>query len=130
MNFFVNNQENVQTNPSVRSINTRNKRHHHRPVANLSRFQKSSFYSTVRILNILPYGVTNIQNERAQFQVALRRYLNAHCFYSVDEFLMCTDTLTKSPAAERSGSCRDLSKILAKLTETTDGQDRHKTALV
>jgi hypothetical protein len=130
MNLFVNNQGKFQTNPSVRSINTRNKRHHHRPVASLSCFQKSAFFSSIRILNILPYGVTNIQNEKARFKAALRMYLNAHCFYSVDEFLMCTDTLTKSPAAERSGSCRDVSKILAKLTEATDGQDRHNTALV
>jgi hypothetical protein len=26
-------------------------------------------------------------NENAQFKVALKRYLNIHCFYSVEEFL-------------------------------------------
>jgi hypothetical protein len=40
MNFFVNNQENFQANSSVHSINTRNKHHLHRPIANLSCFQK------------------------------------------------------------------------------------------
>jgi hypothetical protein len=91
MYFFFNNQESFQTNPSVHGINTRNKHHLHIPVANLSYFQKSAFYSSIRIFSILPHSVTNLKNEKARFKVALRRYLNAHCFYSVDEFLMCAD---------------------------------------
>jgi hypothetical protein len=90
---FVNNEENFQTNSSVHSFNTRNKHHLHRPIANLSCFQKSAFYSSIRIFNNLPYSVKNLKSEKAQFKVALRRYLNAHSFYSVDEFLMCTDEL-------------------------------------
>jgi hypothetical protein len=35
MNFFVNNQENFQTNSSVHSISAGNKHHLHRPTANL-----------------------------------------------------------------------------------------------
>jgi hypothetical protein len=93
MNFFVNNQENFQTNPSVRSINTRNKHHLHRPIANLSCFEKSELYYSIRIFNSLPYSGTNLKNEKAQFKVALRRYLNARSFYSVGEFLMCADNL-------------------------------------
>jgi IS1 family transposase len=54
MNFFVNNQENFQTNSSVHSINTRNKHHLLRPIAKLSCFQKSAFYSSIRIFNSLP----------------------------------------------------------------------------
>jgi IS1 family transposase len=91
MNFFVNNQENFQTNSSVHCIKTRNKHHLYRPIANLSCFQKSVFYSGIRIFNSLPRSLTNLKNEKAQFKVALRRYLNADSFYSVDEFLVCTD---------------------------------------
>jgi hypothetical protein len=93
MSFFVNNQEHFQTNPSARSINARNKDRLHRPIANLSCFRKSAFCSGIRNFNSLPYSVTNIQKERAQFKVALRRHLNAHCFYYVEEVLMCTDKL-------------------------------------
>jgi hypothetical protein len=78
MNFFVNNQENFQINSSVHSINTRNKHRLHIPIANLSCFQKSAFYSSIRIFSSLPYSVTNLKNEKAQCKVALRRYLNAH----------------------------------------------------
>jgi IS1 family transposase len=68
MNFFVNNQENIQTTPSVHSINTRNKDHLHRPIANLSCFQKSAFYSGIKIFNRLPHSLTNIKNERCNLK--------------------------------------------------------------
>jgi hypothetical protein len=93
MNFFVNNQEKFQTNSSVHSVNTRNKHRLHRPIANLACFQKSAFCTGIRIFSNLPRSLTNIKNEKAQFKIALRRYLNAHSFYSVDEFLTCTDNL-------------------------------------
>ena len=72
MNFFVNNQENFQTNSSVRSINTRNKHHLYRSIAHLSYFQKSAFNSGIRIFNGLPHCLTDLKNERAQFKVSLK----------------------------------------------------------
>jgi hypothetical protein len=93
MNFFLSNKEKFQTNPSVHSVNTTSKHQLHRPIANLSCFQKSAFCSSRGIFSSLPYSAANLKNKKAQFKVALRRYLNAHSFYSVDEFLMCTDKL-------------------------------------
>jgi IS1 family transposase len=90
MNFLVDNKDNFQTNSSIHSINTSNKHHLHRPIANLSCFQKSTFYPSIRIFNSLP---CNIKNEKAQFKAALSRYLNAHSFYSVDQLLMSTVNL-------------------------------------
>jgi hypothetical protein len=89
MNVFVNNQENFQTNSSICNINTRNKHHLHRPTANLSYFQKNAFYSGIRIFNSLPCSITNLKNEKTKSKVTLKQYLNAHSFYSVDEFLAC-----------------------------------------
>jgi hypothetical protein len=65
------NQEKFQTNSSVHNINTRNKHHLHRPVANLSCFQKGTSYSAIRIFNSLPRSITNLKNEKTQFKVAL-----------------------------------------------------------
>ena len=42
ISFFIENQEKFPTNSSVHNINTRNKHHFHRPVANLSFFQKGA----------------------------------------------------------------------------------------
>jgi hypothetical protein len=93
MSFFIGNQENFQTNLSVHSINTIYKHHLHRPIANLSCFQKGASYSGIRIFNSLPRSITSLKNEKTQFKVALKEFLNAHSFYPVDEFLACTDDI-------------------------------------
>ena len=36
---------------------------------------------------------TNLKNEKTQFKVALKKFLNAHSFYSVDELFTCTDDM-------------------------------------
>jgi hypothetical protein len=93
MNFFVNNQENFQTNSSIHNINMRNKHHLQRPTTSLSCFQKNAFYSGIRIFNSLPRSITNLKNENTKFKVTLKKYLNAHSFHSVHEFLACADDL-------------------------------------
>jgi hypothetical protein len=88
MNFVVNNEEHFQTNSAVHSVNTWNRDHLKRPFAILSCFQKSAYCSGIEIFNSLPSRLKSLMNERAQFKVALKRYLNTHPFYSVDDFLM------------------------------------------
>jgi HKD family nuclease len=56
----------------------------HRPVANLSCFQNSG----IKLLNSLPSSLKSLVNKKAEFKVVLKRYLNTHSFYSVEEFLM------------------------------------------
>jgi hypothetical protein len=89
--FIVNNQENFQTNSTVHSVSTRYKNHHHRPIANLSCFQKSAYYAGINIFNSLPSSHTSLIHKKEQFKVALKRYLITHSFFSVDEFVMFTD---------------------------------------
>jgi hypothetical protein len=84
----VNNQELFQTNSAVHSLNTRNKHQLHRPIASLSCFQKSAFSTGIKIFSSLPSNLTGMVNKKSQFKVALKRYLNTHSFYSVDEFLI------------------------------------------
>jgi hypothetical protein len=91
--FFFRNEEKFQTNSSVLNINTRNKHHFHRPVANLSCFQKGASYCGIRTFNSLPQSIINPKNEKTHFKVALKKLLNAHSFYSVDEFFTCTDDM-------------------------------------
>ena len=75
MSLFIVNQEKFQTNSSVLSINTRNKHHLHRSVANLSCFQKGASYSEIRIFNNLPRSITSLKNERTQFKVTLKIFI-------------------------------------------------------
>jgi hypothetical protein len=43
----------------------------------------------------LLHSLTSLKNEKAKFKVALKRYLNIHSFYSVDEFL-CAKIIHKT----------------------------------
>ena len=72
MSFLIGNQDKFLTNSSVHSINTRNKHQLHRPIANLSCFQKGAPYSGIRIFNNLPQNITSLRNEKPQFKVALK----------------------------------------------------------
>jgi hypothetical protein len=74
MSFFIVNQEKFQTNLSVHNINTRNKHHPHRLVANLSCFQKGASNCGIRIFNSLPRSITDLKNEKTQFKVALKSF--------------------------------------------------------
>jgi hypothetical protein len=76
------------TNSCVCSVNTRNKHHLQRPIANLSCSQKSAYFVGIKIFITLPSCLKSLVNEETQFKVALKRYLSAQPFYSVDEFLL------------------------------------------
>ena len=94
VNFIIDNQEIFQKkNSSICTINTRNKHHLHRPNANLSCFQNSTFCAGIKLFNCLPPSVTILKNDKAKFRAALRKYLYTHCFYSVGEFFVCKDDL-------------------------------------
>jgi len=87
MNFIIKNQEIFLTNSSTHNINTRNKHDLHRPNANPTCFQKSTFYAGIKNFNNLPPSVTVLKNKLEKFKPTLRKYLHTHCFYSVDDFL-------------------------------------------
>jgi len=80
LNFTIYNQENSQTNSSI-----------HNTV--LINFQRSTFYAGIKTFNSLPPILKILKNDEAKFKTALRKYLNTHSFYSVDELFMCTDDL-------------------------------------
>ena len=70
--FIINHQKNFQAHSSVHSINTRDKHHLHGPNANLSYFQKSTFYAGIRIFNSLPCSLAVLKIEKAKFKVTLK----------------------------------------------------------
>jgi hypothetical protein len=54
MMFVINNLEKFQTNSFVHWINTRNNAQLHRPIANLSSYQRGVHYSGIKLFNSLP----------------------------------------------------------------------------
>jgi len=77
----------------IHNISTRKKNYIHRPNANLSSFQKSTFNAGIKNFNNLPPTVTILKNYMARFKVAFRKYLITHSFYFVDVFGMFKDDL-------------------------------------
>jgi len=47
--------------------------------------------AAINIFNSLPCSQTILKDKKAKFKVVLRKYLNMHPSYSVDEFFMCKD---------------------------------------
>jgi hypothetical protein len=86
-NFNTNN-EHFQTNADVYSVYTRPKHYLHKTIANTSCFQKSAYYAGIRMFSNLLCDLESLMNEKAQFKMALKRYLNTHSFYFVDEYLL------------------------------------------
>jgi hypothetical protein len=73
LNYVINNPEHFQTNSVIRCVNTRNKHHLHRPTANLTCFQKSTYYSGIKIFNNLPASLNSLMNKKAKFKIALKQ---------------------------------------------------------
>jgi hypothetical protein len=76
-----------QTNYIFYGINTRQKNKLHIPPVKLSAIQKGILYSSIKVLNALPFNIVDLQNNTSRFQNDLQRYLAMNVFYSVDEFL-------------------------------------------
>jgi hypothetical protein len=82
--FAINSLDNFPTNFFVHGINTRAKHQLYRKAVNLSCIQKGVFYSSIKIFNSLPPSVLKLKQEKTKFQTALREYLLAHTFHSLN----------------------------------------------
>ena len=74
-------------------INTKNKRHLHRPNTTISCFQKCILYAGSKIFNSLSDSLTVLKNEKTKFKAILRQYSKAHSACSVDDAFICKDGL-------------------------------------
>jgi hypothetical protein len=63
------------------------------------------------------YYWSSLMNKRAQFKVSLKRYLNIHSFYSVEEFLTLKSLLTRAEVFSTI-CCMDLVQCVYTLCQT------------
>jgi hypothetical protein len=85
--FVVKNKDLYSTNQEIHDINIRCNINLHLPVCNLTLFQKWAYFSGVKLFNHLPPGIKSLSTEIKLFKPALKRLLNTHSFYLVDEYL-------------------------------------------
>ena len=74
MNLIINSQEDFQTNSFIHNYITRNKHHFIEQMPTYS-FQKDTFHAGIKIFNICPPSVKILNNDKANFPVASRKYL-------------------------------------------------------
>jgi len=84
--FLLKNQEKFTSNTEVHNINTRNKLKLHKPISNLTLYQKGVYYMSIRIFNKLPDCIARLVENNGSFILTLRQYLVSKSFYSLEEF--------------------------------------------
>jgi len=67
--------------------NTRQSLDFYQPNANLTIFQKGVYYMGIKVFNTLPRYVKEMSNNPREFEINLKRFLHAHSFFSLDEYL-------------------------------------------
>jgi hypothetical protein len=83
----IKNKDLFSNNQEIHYINTRSNINVYLPVRNWTLFQKRANFSGIKLYNHLPPRIKSLSNEIKLFKPALKRFLNTHSFYSVDEYL-------------------------------------------
>ena len=85
--FVGKNKDSFKSNSAIHSLNTRSNHDLHIPVANLAVFQKGVWYSGVKVYNHLPPTLKQLSHDDVfKFKMALKRFLLANSFYTLDEY--------------------------------------------
>jgi hypothetical protein len=84
--FIVKNLDTFKFNYAIHGINTRQGSDLHVPSNKLVKVQKGVYYSGIKIFNNLPYGIRNLTSDVIKFKLALKRFLLASSFYSLNEY--------------------------------------------
>jgi hypothetical protein len=84
--FIVKNRPLFNINPDLHNFNTRTSHDLHPPTVNLTSFQKGVCYLGVKIYNHLPSALKQLSYDINKFKTALRSFLLANSFYSLEEY--------------------------------------------
>jgi hypothetical protein len=75
-----------KTNSDIHSFNTRFNHDLHIPEANLAVFQKGVWYSGLKVYSHLPPTLKQLTHDVFKFKTALKGFLLANSFYTLDEY--------------------------------------------
>jgi hypothetical protein len=79
-NFYLTNNEN-------HNLDTRQRNNLCLPQANLTIYQKGTYYSGIKIFNNLPLQIKKVADNQRKFKTALKNFLHTYSFYSTEEYL-------------------------------------------
>jgi hypothetical protein len=84
--YTIYNKRPFDANNEIHKYKTRNNNNLHRPIANLSKFNKAAYISGIKVFNHLPQYIKALTNDHKYFKSTLKRFLYHHSFYSVNEY--------------------------------------------
>jgi len=86
--YTINNKYVFDTNNEIHKYEykTRNNNNLHRPMANLSKFNKGAYISGIKVFNHLPQYIKTLTNDHKYFKSTLKRFLYHHSFYTMNEY--------------------------------------------
>ena len=75
------------TNNENHNLDTRQRNNLYLPQANLTIYQKGAYYWGIKFFNNLPLEIKNIADSQNKFKIALKKFLHAYSFYTIEEYL-------------------------------------------
>jgi len=85
--FVAKNREDFIINSEIHPYNTRFNSNLHPSSTRLTKYQKGTYSSGIKIYNCLPTRIKQLSGDVNKFKLALKKFLLARSFYSIDEFL-------------------------------------------
>jgi hypothetical protein len=52
----------------------------------MSLYQKGVYFTDIKVFDNFPQSIKKLSNDTKQFKSALKNYLHAHSFYSIEEY--------------------------------------------
>jgi hypothetical protein len=89
--YTINNKHLFDKNNEIHKHKTRNNNNLHRPVANLSKFNKGAYVSGIKVFNYLPQYIKDLTDNQTNFKFTLKRFLYHHSFYSMNKYYTRND---------------------------------------
>jgi len=84
--YTINNKHLFDANNEIHKYKTRNNNNLHRPIASLSKFNKGTYISGIKVFNNLPRYIKALTNDHKYFKSILKMFLYHHSFSSVNEY--------------------------------------------
>ena len=84
--FVVQNKNLFSTNIENHNIDTTQRNNLYLPQANLTIYQKGSYYLEIKIFNNLYLEIKNVAGNQKKFKIPLKQFLYTHSFYTLEKY--------------------------------------------
>jgi len=82
----VKNRDLYTANQEIHDIKTRYSANLHLPMANMTAYQRGTYFFAIKLFNHFPINIKNVSNETKLFTHVLKRFPLLHSFYLIEEY--------------------------------------------